>query len=86
MARPGIGFGEHGDRFDAHAPRGAGDAAGDLAAIGDQQGCEHAGYIRNTPKRVGCTGAFSVADSDRPTTRRVSAGSITPSSQSRAVA
>ena len=43
-------------------------------------------YMRNTPKRVSGIGAFSVADRDRPSTRRVSAGSITPSSHSRAVA
>jgi hypothetical protein len=43
-------------------------------------------YIRNTPKRVFCTGAFKAADKDNPTTRRVSAGSMMPSSHSRAVA
>ena len=86
MQRVGVGFGIDGDRRDAHAPRGAGDAAGDLAAIGDQEGAEHRAYIRNTPKRVGSIGAFNAADSARPSTRRVSAGSMMPSSHSRAVA
>ena len=43
-------------------------------------------YIRKTPNFVAGIGAFSVAASDRPSTRRVSAGSITPSSHSRALA
>ena len=73
------------DSRDAHAPRGADDAAGDLAAIGDQQSVEHR-HILNTPKRVGGMGAFNAADSARPSTRRVSAGSMMPSSHNRAVA
>ncbi len=43
-------------------------------------------HIRNTPNRVSATGAFSAADSDSASTRRVSAGSMIPSSHSRAVA
>ena len=43
-------------------------------------------YIRNTPKRAGSIGALSDADRPRPSTRRVSAGSMMPSSHSRAVA
>ena len=74
------------DRFDAEAPCGAGDAAGDFAAVGDQQGAEHRGHIRNTPKRVSSRGLFSAADSARPSTRRLSAGSMMPSSHSRALA
>src|SRR5690606_2334269 len=42
-------------------------------------------YIRNTPKRVGSMGALREADSARPNTSRVCAGSITPSSHSRAL-
>ena len=43
--------------------------------------------MRNTPKRVRSSmGAFSEADSPSPSTRRVSAGSMIPSSHSRAVA
>ena len=45
------------------------------------------GHIRNTPKRGACsTGALRQAVSARPSTSRVCAGSITPSSQRRAVA
>ena len=63
------------------------DAAGDLAAVGNQDLGEHrCAYIRNTPNFVAGIGAFSVAASERPSTRRVSAGSITPSSHSRALA
>lgn len=44
-------------------------------------------HIRNTPKRGACsTGALRQAVSARPSTSRVWAGSITPSSHSRAVA
>jgi hypothetical protein len=43
-------------------------------------------YILNTPKRPFSIGALKLADSASPSTRRVSAGSITPSSQSLAVA
>ncbi|MNE58538.1 hypothetical protein D3C80_1535740 [compost metagenome] len=43
-------------------------------------------YMRNTPKRVSSMGALRVAASPRASTRRVSAGSITPSSHRRAVA
>ncbi len=42
-------------------------------------------YIRNTPYPVSSTGAFKHADSARPNTRRVCAGSRMPSSQRRAV-
>jgi hypothetical protein len=44
-------------------------------------------YIRNTPKRgLAGMGAFRLADRPSASTRRVSAGSITPSSHSRALA
>jgi hypothetical protein len=36
----GVSLGIDGDDTQPHAPRGAGDAAGDLAAIGDQDGFE----------------------------------------------
>jgi enoyl-CoA hydratase/carnithine racemase len=42
-------------------------------------------YMRNTPKRVGSIGALRLADSASPSTSRVCAGSITPSSHSRAL-
>ena len=44
------------------------------------------GYILNTPNVVGAMGLLSDADSASASTLRVSAGSITPSSQSRALA
>ena len=43
-------------------------------------------YIRNTPKRVSGIGAFSDADRPSASTVRVSAGSMMPSSHSRALA
>lgn len=44
-------------------------------------------YIRNTPKRLRSSiGALRLADRPRPSTRRVSAGSMMPSSHSRALA
>ena len=43
-------------------------------------------HIRNTPNRGSPMGALSVVASARPSTSRVWAGSITPSSHSRAVA
>ena len=54
VQRIGVGVAEHGDGRHAEAPAGAGDAAGDLAAVGDQQGADGRdgrghGYIRNTP-------------------------------------
>ena len=42
-------------------------------------------HIRNTPKAGSASGAFAAVDRARPSTVRVSAGSITPSSHSRAV-
>ena len=43
------------------------------------------GHIRNTPKVVSGTGAFAAAARPSARTRRVSRGSMIPSSQSRAV-
>ena len=42
--------------------------------------------MRKTPNRVSSIGAFKLAERPRPSTRRVSAGSMMPSSQRRAVA
>ena len=88
-----VGLGIDRDRAQAHRARGADDAAGDLAAVGDQerakppvQFCAIHHHILNRPNFVGSIGAFAAADSPRPSTSRVSAGSITPSSHSRAVA
>src|SRR5215471_20594032 len=46
---------------------------------------QHGSYIRNTPNRVSSCGAFLAAEIPRPRTIRVSKGSMTPSSQRRAV-
>ncbi len=43
-------------------------------------------YIRKTPNLVSSMGAFSAADNARPSTRRVSAGAMMPSSHNLAVA
>ena len=83
VARVAVGVGVDGNGGDAHPPRGEHHAAGDLAPVGDEDFPEHA-HIRNRPKRVGGIGAFRLADRPSASTRRVSAGSITPSSHSRA--
>ena len=72
------------DAGDPGVPAGPGHADRDLAPVVDQQGADH--HIRNTPKRVSSTGAFKAAESERASTSRVSAGSMMPSSHSRAVA
>lgn len=47
----GIGVGVHGDGRDAEVAAGAGDTAGDLAAVGDKDGGDHGlPHIRKTPK------------------------------------
>ena len=82
MPRAAVRVGKHRDRGDAHALRGAHDAAGDFPPIGDQQPSH--GHMRNTPKRVGTMDWLLASCSVIPNTRRVSSGSMTPSSQSRA--
>ncbi len=82
----GIGLAEDGDGGDTHPPRGADDADGDLAAIGDEDFAEHHHHIRNRPNLVGGIGACSAALKARPRTSRVMAGGMMPSSQRRAVA
>ena len=103
MQRAGVGVGIDGDGAHAHPARRADDAAGDLAAIGDQDLGEHdlsvpsastnsrrhahvaaRAHILNTPNLVSGTGAFSAAESDSASTSRVCAGSMMPSSHSRA--
>ena len=44
------------------------------------------GHIRKTPNRVGSIGALRLAEIDKASTIRVSAGSMMPSSHSRALA
>ena len=41
VARVGVGFGEHGDGAHAHAARRLDHAAGDFAAVGDEDLAEH---------------------------------------------
>ena len=89
--RVAIGLREHRDGAQPQALGRAHDPAGDLAAIGDQELVEAPGeqgrHILKMPKRVGSGGgAFMPAASASPSTVRVSAGSMMPSSQRRAVA
>ncbi len=93
VARVAVSIGIHRHGGDAEAAAGGDDATGDFATVGDQDFGEHGnrlghgtGYMRNTPKRVCCGAALRLADSARASTRRVSAGSITPSSHRRALA
>ena len=86
VRRAGVGFGIDRDGAHAHAAGGADDAAGDLAPVGDEDTFDHRHHIRNMPKRASGIGALSEAEMARPRTSRVCAGSITPSSQPRAVA
>ena len=62
--------------------------AGHLLPRGEKDywSAKDAVYILNTPKRVSGMGAFRLALMARPRTSRVWAGSMTPSSQRRAVA
>ncbi len=67
------------------AGEGAGCAGG--KGRGDRQsghGARTGTHMRNTPKRVSCSGAFSEAEMASASTMRVSAGSMTPSSHKRA--
>ena len=83
-----VGIAVDGHGTDAHGAQGADDAAGDLAAVGNQNGLEgfHGGpHIRKRPKAVSGRGDRATTSRARPSTVRVSAGSITPSSQSLAV-
>jgi hypothetical protein len=93
MHRVAIRLRIDGDGAQAHGAGGADDAAGDLAAVGDQERAKTPVKLRavhrhilNRPNLVGSIGALAAADNPRPSTSRVSAGSITPSSHSRAVA
>ena len=85
VQRPPVGVGKDGHGAQAHASCRPDDPAGDLAAIGDEHGLQH-GHILNMPKRVSGIGALSAAERLKATTLRVSAGSMMPSSHSRAEA
>src|SRR3982074_3029811 len=86
-----VGLGINRNRAQPHRLCGMDHPAGDLAAIGDQEcakppvlfGAIHH-HILNRPKRVGSIGALAAAESPRPSTSLVSAGSSTPASPSRA--
>ncbi len=80
-----VGVRVDGDRLQAQRVAGADHAGGDLRPVGDEDAAQ-AHHMRKTPKRVSASGARAQASSARPSTRRVSRGSMTPSSQSRAVA
>src|SRR5262249_15382056 len=91
MQRIAVGVGVDRDCAKAHALCRADDPASDLATVGDQQRAEapeeRHPYILNMPNRVGSgAGALSPAAMASPSTVRVSAGSMMPSSQMRAVA
>src|SRR5277367_1147636 len=81
-----VRLGIHRDARYAQALGGARNAANNLAPIGDEQSSYHDAHIRNMPKRVAALACVRVSASAKPKTRRVSQGSITPSSQSRAEA
>src|SRR5260370_39338142 len=86
-----VGVGEHRHGPKAHAFGRADDPARDLAAVGDQELVEAPGerhrHILKMPKRVGSGGgALSPAASASASTVRVSAGSMVPSAQTRALA
>ncbi len=53
--------------------------------VSDPPGEDVFPYMRKTPNVVSGTGAFDAAESPSASTRRVSSGSMTPSSQRRAV-
>lgn len=73
---------------DRRPVRGAAPARGRLAALVADVGAagEPAAYMRKTPYRTGDSGAFAHAASARARVRRVSRGSMIPSSHRRAVA
>ncbi|CDZ87083.1 hypothetical protein RHRU231_210009 [Rhodococcus ruber] len=92
MRGPRVGIGVHRDRADSHCPGGTDDTSRDFPAVGDEQGADRTlihnpSHNRNVANRaVPVTGAEWVADRARPSTVRVSRGSITPSSHTRPVA
>ncbi len=69
-------------RVERVAPVGPVERQGRDRAVAGQL---HVAHIRNTPKVVGSSGARDAASSPSASTLRVSSGSITPSSHSRAV-
>ena len=86
--RVGITVREHGDGLYTQPSRSAFDAACDFPTVGNQETGEHVrlAHILNMPNRGGAMGALVAAASPKPSTIRVSTGSITPSSHNRALA
>ena len=85
VRRVHVGVGVHRDRADPQGAQRADHPERDLPAVGDEHSGEHSRHIRKTPKAGSPSGALAAAESASPSTVRVSAGSITPSSHSRAV-
>ena len=83
VQRPAVGLRVDRDGPEAEVAARADDADRDFAAVGDEHRPQR--YIRNTPGRIRLTGALSAADRLSARTVRVSAGSMIPSSHSRAV-
>ena len=86
MHRIRVRIGIHRDGRDPETLGSAHDPTCDFSAVGDDELLEHR-HVRNTPKRA----STSVCSRDTrsrasPTPRRVSGGSMMPSSQSRALA
>ena len=87
MQRLRIGVRIDSNCADTHFSGRADNPASNLAPIGDEERLDYLAHIRNTPKRgASSTGALSAAAKARPSTSLVCAGSMIPSSHSRAVA
>ncbi len=87
VARRGVGVGVDRDGLDAEPACGADDATGDFAAIGNQAEIETWSFLHPENAKAGFfDGRIQRRGEARPSTRRLSAGSSTPSSQRRAVA
>ena len=84
VRRVGVGLGVDGDGAQPHLAGAADYPAGDLAAVGHEDRVEGLGHqIRPTPKETGLTLRLSPSSaiaSPKPSTRRLSRGSIMPSS------
>ena len=93
VQRVPVGIRVHGDRAQAETAAGAEDAAGDLAAIGDEHrtdrpgsgGEVHPDHILYTGRGSRISGRIAPVARHRARTARVSRGSMMPSSQSLAV-
>ena len=85
VERVGVGVGVDAHGLDAEPVGGAGDADGDLAAVGDEEATDH--QCLHTPYSVAPRDSLLwAADRAMPSTVRVSAGWMMPSSHTRPVA